>query len=197
MEGGSHNSIVTCIYIGISRDNRRLNYYDVVVSYLKQSDMWNLEFFVPLENFSFIWKRHHYRWRAANFDLCSALMAIEQWGFFSVPHLLWHGAPVYNGHLRGPVTLTPIAFQLAVEQSLPVLKAKVCCGWESNTQPYACRAIALTHCATAASTCIVPYFTDIREYLNAMKHSIELCLLYRRVFTLNYRITQQCYKSSI
>ena len=27
----------------------------------------------------------------ANFDLCSALMAIEQWGFFSVSHLLWHG----------------------------------------------------------------------------------------------------------
>ena len=39
--------------------------------------------------------------------LCSALMAIEQWGFFSVPFLLWHGASVYNGHLRGPVTLTP------------------------------------------------------------------------------------------
>ena len=34
-------------------------------------------FFVPLENFSnsFIWKRHHCRWSAANFDLCSALMA--------------------------------------------------------------------------------------------------------------------------
>ena len=44
------------------------------------------------------------RWRAANFDLCSALMAIEQWGFFSVPHLLWHGASVYNGHLRGTIT---------------------------------------------------------------------------------------------
>ena len=30
---------------------------------------------------------------AANFDLCSVLMAIEQWGFFNVPHLLhisWH-----------------------------------------------------------------------------------------------------------
>ena len=26
----------------------------------------------------------------------SALMTIEQWGFFSVPHLLWHGASVYN-----------------------------------------------------------------------------------------------------
>ena len=29
--------------------------------------------------FSVIWRRHHYRWRAANFDPCSALMAIEQW----------------------------------------------------------------------------------------------------------------------
>ena len=80
-----------------------------------------LEFFVPLENFSLIWRRHHCRRRAANFDLCSALMVIEQWGFFSVPHLLWHGASVNNGHLRGPVTLTPIAERLAVELSLPVL----------------------------------------------------------------------------
>ena len=29
-------------------------------------------------NFSLIWRRHHYRRRAANSDLCSALMAIEQ-----------------------------------------------------------------------------------------------------------------------
>ena len=54
------------------------------------------EFIVPLENFSLIWRRHHYRWRAANFFLCSALMAIEQWGFYCMPHLLWHGASVYN-----------------------------------------------------------------------------------------------------
>ena len=65
-----------------------------------------LEFLVPLENFSLVWRRHHCQWRAANFDLCSALMAIEQWGFFSLPHLLWHGTTVYNGRLRGPVTLT-------------------------------------------------------------------------------------------
>ena len=44
----------------------------------------------------------------------------EQWGFFSVPHLLWHGASVFNGHLRGPVTLTPIAERSAVELSRPV-----------------------------------------------------------------------------
>ena len=39
-----------------------------------------LELIVPLENFSLKWRRHHYRWMAANFDLCSALMAIEKWG---------------------------------------------------------------------------------------------------------------------
>ena len=38
-----------------------------------------LGFIVPVENFSLIWRRHHYRWRAAKFDLCSALVAIEQW----------------------------------------------------------------------------------------------------------------------
>ena len=37
-----------------------------------------LGFFVPLENFSLIWRRHHYRWRTVNFDLCSTLMTIEQ-----------------------------------------------------------------------------------------------------------------------
>ena len=69
----------------------------------------------------------HYncRWMAANLDLCSALMAIEQWGFFSVPHLVWHGASVYNDHLRRPVTLTLIA-------------ERVFRGWDSNTRPTAC-----------------------------------------------------------
>ena len=38
-----------------------------------------------------------------------------QWGFFSVPHILWHGSFVYIGHLQGPVTLGPIAERLAVE----------------------------------------------------------------------------------
>ena len=75
-------------------------------------------FFVLLEKFSLIWRRHHYLWRALNFDLCSALMAIDQWGFFSVPHLLWHGASIYIGHLRTPVTLTPIAERLAVDLSV-------------------------------------------------------------------------------
>ena len=40
--------------------------------------------------FSLKWRRHHCRWRVLNFDLCSALMAIEHWWFLSVQHLLWH-----------------------------------------------------------------------------------------------------------
>ena len=50
----------------------------------------------------------------------SALVAIEHWGIFNVPHLLWHGASVYNDHLRWSVTLTPIAERLAEELSVPV-----------------------------------------------------------------------------
>ena len=39
-----------------------------------------LGFFVPLENFSLIWNHQHCRWSAANFDLGTALIAIEKWG---------------------------------------------------------------------------------------------------------------------
>ena len=97
-------------------------------------------------NSSLIWRRHHYRWRAANFYLFSALMAIEQWRFFSVPHLLWHGASVYNGHIRGPVTLT----YCRAFSSGAVTSCSVCRGWDSKTQPFACGANALTRFATAA-----------------------------------------------
>ena len=34
------------------------------------------------------------------------LLAIEQGGLFSVPYLLWHGTSAYDGHLRGPMSLT-------------------------------------------------------------------------------------------
>ena len=63
------------------------------------------EFFSPMKT---CWLR------TANLDLYSALMAIEQWWLFSVPHLLWQGASVYNGHLRGHVTLEPVAERIAV-----------------------------------------------------------------------------------
>ena len=97
-------------------ENERINNSK---SYKDKSFFVGLEFIVPLDNFSLIWRRHHTRWKAVNVDLCSALMAIEHWGFFSVQHLLWHGAPVYNFHLRGPMELGSIAESLAVEPSLP------------------------------------------------------------------------------
>ena len=57
---------------------------------------------------------------------------------------------MYNGHLRGPVILTPIAERLAVELSLPVFTTWICRDWDSNIQPSACEANAITHCASAA-----------------------------------------------
>ena len=81
-----------------------------------------LGFIVPLENFSFIWRRHHYWWRAAN--LCSALKTIEQRGFFGVPN--YSNTSDYHGHLLGPMTLAPIIERLVVELSLPVFTTKVC-----------------------------------------------------------------------
>ena len=48
--------------------------------------------------------------------------------------LLRQGASVYNGHLRGPMPLTPVANRLAVELSLPVFTTSVCRGWNSDTQ---------------------------------------------------------------
>ena len=89
---------------------------------------------VWLKKFSLIWRRHQFRWRTAYFDLYLALTAIEQWGFFSVPHLLWHGTSVYNGHLREPVTLTTNAESLAVVFSLPVFKTikTKCLPWKVN-----------------------------------------------------------------
>ena len=76
---------------------------------------------VPVENCSRIWRSYHYRGRASNFDVYSSFMAIELWWLFSVPHPLWHGTSVYNGHLWGPMTLKPIVERLAVELSLRAL----------------------------------------------------------------------------
>ena len=52
---------------------------------------------------------------AANFDLCSALIALSREG-----SLACHSASVYYGHLRGSVTLTHVAERLAVKLSLSV-----------------------------------------------------------------------------
>ena len=45
-----------------------------------------------------------YCWlKIANFDIYLALMiAIEQWGFFIMPHLLWHGASGFEAFPKDP-----------------------------------------------------------------------------------------------
>ena len=40
-----------------------------------------------------IW--HYYRWKSSNFDLWSALVVLELWRLFSLPHLLWHGPGIH------------------------------------------------------------------------------------------------------
>ena len=144
-----------------------------------------LLFFVPLENFSLILRPHHCRRRAANFYLlCSALIAIEQWGFFSVQHPLWHGASVYDGQLRGSVTLKPIAERLAVELSLPVFTTYVCRGWDSKTQPFTCGANVLTHCAIFNRKKFVSIINLTRilifDLINQIFNNVYTCSIVRR-----------------
>ena len=97
-----------------------------------------------LENVSLIWSRHNYRWRASNFDLCSAFMAIEQWGIFSVPHLLWHGASVMvNSEDPWHSHLLPSIKQWSCHYLFLQLMSVA-------AQPSAWRSNALTHITYAA-----------------------------------------------
>ena len=81
------------------------------------------------------------------------------------------------------MTLTPIAERLAVELSLPVFTTYVCCGWESNTQPSACGANALTYYATAAVESLVfcrekymlsTVFSKLSYYINCITHTFHI-----------------------
>ena len=119
----------------------------IFACYFERVDLFICYYHVPLKNFSHLWRCHNYQWRTSNFDLCSALMAIEQWGFFSVQHLLWHGASVYNGHLRGPVThshLLPSVWQCSCHFLFLRLR-------DSNSQTSTCGANVLTDCTTTAA----------------------------------------------
>ena len=67
---------------------------------------------------------------------------------FSVLNVLWHGASVYNGHLRETMTLTTVAERLEKELSLPIFTKYVCSDRDSNIQPSAIKANALIDCTT-------------------------------------------------
>ena len=91
-----------------------------------------LKFFIPLESFSLIGRRHHCRRRAANFYLCSALMAIEQQReFISVPHLLRHGVSVCNDIITVFVCfffITPRSDEIPICCPYFYLKGNTCLG---------------------------------------------------------------------
>ena len=111
-----------CNILNLTRNNDSFCFFCFVLFCLFVCLFVCLGFIIPLENLTLIWSRHHYRWKAANFWPIFCTQGIDQWGFFSLPNLLWHVASVNKGHIRGPVTLTPIAEGLAVNLSLPFLR---------------------------------------------------------------------------
>ena len=91
---------------------------------------------IPLENFSLIWKRHHYQWRA---------YSRHSWPLSSEGSLACHtfcdtGHPFIRVFSEDP-------WHSYICQAL---SSGAVTTWNSNIQPSACGANALTYCATAA-----------------------------------------------
>jgi hypothetical protein len=61
-----------------------------------------LRFYVPLKNFSLIWKRHHCRWMAAKCRPMLGAQGLSAGGIFIVPHLMWHRTSVFLVSSEGP-----------------------------------------------------------------------------------------------
>ena len=71
--------------------------------------------------------------------------AWHSWSLNSEGSIACHTYCETGRRLRGPVTFTTIAERLAVELSLSVFTTLLWRGWESNTQPSACRSSPLRH----------------------------------------------------
>ena len=101
--------------------------------------------FVSVENFSLMKTS---TWPAKSckyFDLCSALMDIEQSEFVNVPRLMIHGASVYKDHLWQPVRLTPIAQRLAADSDYLSLRLRfVAAKFRIPNLPHSGRTLLLT-----------------------------------------------------
>ena len=100
-------------------------------------------------------------------------MAIEKWGFFRAPDLLWHASSVYIRHLRGPVTFTLVA-----ERLTPVYMTWFRRGWVSNTKHSACDANALTDCTTAAADEVI----KVIKYI----YIVETCKKSSRLWDIGF-----------
>ena len=92
--------------------------------------------FCPTREFFTHWRHYRYLWKALSFY--SVLMTIGQWGFFSVPHLLWHRISVYNGHLWKPKTLLPNDWQWSCHYLFERLRS-IAAGIETSNLPLARR----------------------------------------------------------
>ena len=91
--------------------------------------------FRPTREFLLIWRRDHCRWRAKKFDLCFALMAIEQW---------WHtycetGHPFIKVISEDPwhSHLLLNVWNWRCHNRYLFLRLR---SWDANTQPSACEA---------------------------------------------------------
>ena len=101
-------------------------------------------------------------------------IVIEQWGIFNVPHLLWYGPTLYNGHLR--------AERLAVELSLPVLTT--CPDRGSNPYlPHARRTLFLY--ATAAVELMESWLILERDYNKTTVITLWCCPYFSADFQKN------------
>ena len=105
--------LLSCCYI-VSNDNSILVWNGLLCNWMHSlfnsiSFVW-LVFYFSLENVSLIWRRHHYRWRASNLDIYSAIVAIEQLGFFRACHTYCDtGPPFIIVISENQLTLMPIA----------------------------------------------------------------------------------------
>ena len=139
-----------------------------------------LDFYVPLENFSLTQRPHHNQGKAS-LNLYSALMAIEQWGFFGVPHLLWHGPTLYKDHLWRPVTLTPVAKHLALELSLTVF-------WRLKSVPNGDRTLISPILGESSTSTLLQGYRDILPYTH-------ICML--RYTYFHYCLIIRCEPSNL
>ena len=129
--------------------------------------------FVPLENFSLIWRRRHYLWRTTNFDLYSAVITIEQWGFFSVPHLLWHG----------PTNIMVISEDLWHSHLLPIVWRILAEGFKDNTYSNYLHTIYYIWYAQGAwvSTCMIfeKCIHDVKKIVTKRYIVFRLFIIYK------------------
>ena len=107
--------------------------------------------------------------------------------FLKVPHLLGHGASVYNGHLRGPMTPECTFCRDLGCEAVTTFFYDLALSWlGSNTQPSACGANALTHCTTVVApyydNFIQPVLSDgilhISPLLQLVEKNVNLCIYF-------------------